>query len=218
MNPNLNNSVGTVVAVSFLCLWSEKRKFKFKLMKLEFCVIFSLSLVLFLFFEFQRPQSSVENVEVPKNVWPIVIMPDLGILKGRLNSSPNCRFYEFRGIKYAKAPSGPNRFKAPIPVEPWNGIKSAENYSQNCSTLESLMQLPESERNSSELEDCLSLDVYTSNIDFVDFKSNQAYPVMVYVHGGSFRSHNSPDFLSNYFMKRKIVLVVINYRLDSLGK
>lgn len=45
-------------------------------------------------------------------------------------------------------------------------------------------------------------------------------PVMVYIFGGGFsnnaanRSLYSPD----YFMQKDVVVVTLNYRLDSLGK
>lgn len=80
------------------------------------------------------------------------------------------------------------------------------------------MYLSESERNNIDLEDCLNLDVYSTNTNFIDLKTNNLVPVMVYVHGGSFRNYNSPDFQPHYLMKRNIILVVMNYRLDALGK
>lgn len=155
---------------------------------------------------------------ITKNKSPIVIIPRLGILKGRQTITANRRFYEFRGIKYGEAPIGRNRFKAPIPAKPWQGIRNAEHYARNCSNLEMLKNLSESKRNNIDLEDCLSLDIYTTNTNFIDFKTNRLVPVMVYVHGGSFRNYNSPDFQPHYLMKRNIVLVVMNYRLDALGK
>lgn len=147
-----------------------------------------------------------------------MIIPNLGVLKGRQSIISNRRFYEFRGIKYAEAPTGSKRFKAPTPAKPWQGIRNAEHYAKNCSNLKNIMDLSESERNNIDLEDCLSLDVYSTNTNFIDFKTNNLVPVMVYVHGGSFRNYNSPDFQPNYLMKRNIVLVIMNYRLDALGK
>lgn len=206
LNQNVNNQ--TEIIVSFRCDRPHPRSSRGKNDYFFFIHSFRI---------FQN-HTNLENVLVAQNLWPIVVIPHLGILKGRLTSSSHRRFYEFRGIKYAKAPNGKNRFKPPIPIEPWDGIRNAENYAKNCSTLKSLRHLPESERHRIDLEDCLNLDVYTSNTNFIEFKSNTTYPVMVYVHGGSFRNYNSPDFLPHYLMKRKIVLVVMNYRLDALGK
>lgn len=155
---------------------------------------------------------------ITNNISPIVIIPKLGALKGRQSIISNRRFYEFRGIKYAEAPIGSHRFKAPIPAKPWQGIQNAEHYARNCSNLKSFIYLSESERNNIDLEDCLSLDVYSTNTNFIDFKTNNFVPVMVYVHGGSFRNYNSPDFQPHYLMKRNIVLVIMNYRLDALGE
>lgn len=75
------------------------------------------------------------------------------------------------------------------------------------------------ERNQIDLEDCLSLDIYTpANRDHNFCKPKKRYPVMVYIHGGLFSEYNSPDFPPNYFMEKDIVLVIPNYRLDALGK
>lgn len=52
----------------------------------------------------------------------------------------------------------------------------------------------------------------------VQFQLNASLSVMVYIHGGGFYSHNAADYPPNYMMERDIVLVVIQYRLDILGK
>lgn len=41
---------------------------------------------------------------------------------------------------------------------------------------------------------------------------------MVYIHGGGYYLHNAEEFPPNYLMERDIVLVVVQYRLDILGK
>ena len=34
----------------------------------------------------------------------------------------------FKGVRYAAAPFGDNRFRPPQPVEPWSGVRDALNY------------------------------------------------------------------------------------------
>lgn len=41
---------------------------------------------------------------------------------------------------------------------------------------------------------------------------------MVYIHGGSFTNNNADQFPPNYLLERDIVLVVVQFRLDALGK
>lgn len=63
-------------------------------------------------------------------------------------------------------------------------------------------------------EDCLFLNVYTAEL-----KPKLPLPVMVFIHGGGYKSgsgnveHYGPDFL----VKHGVVLVTINYRLEALG-
>lgn len=63
-------------------------------------------------------------------------------------------------------------------------------------------------------EDCLFLNVYTA-----DLQPKQPLPVMMFIHGGGYKSgsgnvdHYGPDFL----VQHGVVLVTINYRLEALG-
>lgn len=43
-------------------------------------------------------------------------------------------------------------------------------------------------------------------------------PVMVWIHGGSFRAGQALEYLPGRFMEHDIVVVVIQYRLGPLGK
>ena len=45
-----------------------------------------------------------------------------------------------------------------------------------------------------------------------------AYPVLVYIHGGSYNVGTGNTFLGNILAQHGIVVVTINYRLDVLGK
>lgn len=92
----------------------------------------------------------------------------------------------FRGIPYAKAPVGNLRWKAPEPVEPWEGVLKAYNWGP----------ISYQERRASEgggdligeefycvewprSEDCLYLNVWTPAKS-----ANEKLPVGVYLHGG----------------------------------
>lgn len=60
-------------------------------------------------------------------------------------------------------------------------------------------------------EDCLTLNVYTPK------NANQGLPVMVFIHGGFFMTGSSAFFPPLYFMDEEVVLVTMNYRLNSFG-
>jgi carboxylesterase type B len=43
-------------------------------------------------------------------------------------------------------------------------------------------------------------------------------PVLVFIHGGGFQFGNSDENGADYFMDEDVVLLTLNYRLNSLGK
>lgn len=50
-------------------------------------------------------------------------------------------------------------------VGPWEGIRSAEDYGQDCPTYERLSKMSEAERKMGDIEDCLNLDIYTKQVN-----------------------------------------------------
>jgi para-nitrobenzyl esterase len=123
----------------------------------------------------------------------------------------------FRGIRYGEPPTGPLRFRAPVPVESWSGTRSAVDYGpapHQFHIAEGLL-IPESasELNAPEGEDCLSVNVVTPGTD-------GRRPVMVYIHGGNFvegagsQQWSEPSPL---VARGDVVAVNVNYRLGPLG-
>src|SRR5205823_14479827 len=84
----------------------------------------------------------------------------------------------FKGIPYAAPPVGELRWKAPQPVQPWNGIRSIAEWGPRCVQSSRLGDLDPLNKRMD--EDCLYLNVWTPATS-----SSQSLPVMVWVHGGS---------------------------------
>ncbi|XP_058065428.1 glutactin-like [Anopheles bellator] len=120
------------------------------------------------------------------------------------------RVLQFLNIPYAEAPIGPRRFRAPVAIGPWVGVKDVSIEGRPCPQLGITDLLPPLEQTRSENEDCLSLSVFTKNV-------TERRPVMVYIHGGSFTGGRAADYPPNYLLERDIVLVVLQYRLGALG-
>jgi para-nitrobenzyl esterase len=120
----------------------------------------------------------------------------------------------FLGIPYAAAPFGANRFRAPAPPTPWNGVRDALRYGPTApksgypAPYDALLADP-----SVPGEDCLNLNVWTPD------PGGSGLPVMVWVHGGTFLGGSGA--LDAYdgaaFARDGVVLVTINYWLGVEG-
>lgn len=136
-----------------------------------------------------------------------------GLLRGRkAQSVQGGNYYSFQSVPFAQPPVGPLRFKAPQPVENWNGTRDALSPGQPCLQFNLILQQFLGS------EDCLSLNVYTPKLPD-DSSEQPKLPVMVWIHGGGFAEGTSrpeihgPDFI----VDSGVILVTINYRLGVLG-
>ncbi|XP_067206770.1 uncharacterized protein [Linepithema humile] len=118
------------------------------------------------------------------------------------------KYIAFRGIPYAKPPVGELRFKDPVLPEPWSGNRDASKFGNNAVQLDIFLNQIIGN------EDCLYLNVYTTNIN-----PEKKRPVMVWIHGGAFYmgSGDATFYGPDYIVKKEVVLVTLNYRLGVLG-
>jgi para-nitrobenzyl esterase len=116
----------------------------------------------------------------------------------------------FKGIPYAQPPVGELRWREPIPVKAWTGVREVTAFGPVCA------QRPGIIPNAAEIsrEDCLYLNVWTS-----EWPSGSRRPVMIWIPGGgnSAGGSSSEGYDGEPLAKRGIVLVTINYRLGSFG-
>ena len=113
----------------------------------------------------------------------------------------------YKAIPFAAPPVGDLRWKAPQPAKPWQGVLKAEEVAK---------WPPQPERGDVSYdmmsEDCLYLSVVTP-AKTVD----EALPVMVYIHGGGFRTEHYGADLWQSLARRGVVAVSIEYRAGALG-
>ena len=123
----------------------------------------------------------------------------------------------FRGIPFAAPPIGDLRFKAPRPVEPWNGGREARTFGPISLQAPNEMLdalLPPADPPQPQSKDCLYLNVWTPGLD------DASRPVMVWIHGGAFTiGSGSEEYYNgaNLASRGDVVIVTINYRLGALG-
>ncbi len=118
----------------------------------------------------------------------------------------------YLGIPYAEPPIGANRWQAPVPAAPHDGVLKATAFGPVCP------QVEPSPKKVAQSEDCLSLNVWTPRTGTSG--AEPALPVMVYIHGGSFvDSASSLPIFDGRFLaaSERVVVVTINYRLGALG-
>lgn len=83
----------------------------------------------------------------------------MGQLKGTTRTTIyDDNYYSFEGIPYGKPPVGELRFKAPLPAEPWTGIKNCTDFNIKPIQKNPLTGIVEGS------EDCLYLNVYAKTV------------------------------------------------------
>ncbi|XP_076374990.1 juvenile hormone esterase [Megalopta genalis] len=140
-----------------------------------------------------------------------VVRTSTGPVRGIVKRTPwhNVTYNAFLGIPYAVPPLGSLRFKAPVPIEPWNKTFEATRQGLVCAQIDFFSGYYIG------VEDCLSVNVATREIG----NSSQLKPVMLWIYGGAFFAGYSnfslygPDF----FLEEDVVFASFNYRVGAPG-
>ncbi|MEW6553994.1 MAG: carboxylesterase/lipase family protein [Actinomycetota bacterium] len=120
--------------------------------------------------------------------------------------------WTYKGIPYAAPPVGDLRWREPQPVEPWQDVLACDSYGPSCpqpnDDWTGMMDVGYTD------EDCLYLNVWTPAQD-----PGEGLPVMVWIHGGAFRSGSGSLAIydGHNLAEKDVVVVTINYRLGALG-
>ncbi|NQX44884.1 carboxylesterase/lipase family protein [Paenibacillus tritici] len=134
-----------------------------------------------------------------------------GKLKGEQGDGVNV----WRGIPFAAPPVGELRFRAPQPPESWEGVREATAFGPVSLQPVSTSSTRFGGSNPVYSEDCLYLNVWSPATEQED-----ALPVMVWIHGGTFvtGAGSQPMFDGTRMAASgRVVLVTVNYRLGPLG-
>ena len=142
--------------------------------------------------------------------WPVVETK-----QGKLRGFQLDTTFVFQGIHYAEA----DRFQAPRPPEPWEGVRDALSYGFVCPLLK--QETPSAEvlvphRYWPMDEHCQNLNVCTQSLD-----PQAKKPVLVWLHGGGFSAGSAIEQQAydgeNMSRLGDVVVVSVNHRLNILG-
>ena len=137
-----------------------------------------------------------------------VVRAPAGELEGRIEGDVRV----FRGIPYALPPVGAARWKPPVPMPRWNGMRQAAEFGPRCVAPKSMGKNIYAADPVPTSEDCLTLNVWAP-------AGAKDMPVFVWIHGGALwaGSSNEPLYDGRRLAGRGVVVVSINYRLGPLG-
>jgi para-nitrobenzyl esterase len=147
-------------------------------------------------------------LSLPAAAQPVIDAP-AGAVRGSIEGEINV----FKGIPYAQPPVKGLRWRAPVPLPRWQGVRPATDFGPACiqpTTKTPNLYSPDVPLPTS--EDCLSLNVWMP-------KNAKGAPVLVWIHGGALVSGSSrePLYDGSKLAERGIIVVSINYRLGVLG-
>jgi para-nitrobenzyl esterase len=123
------------------------------------------------------------------------------------------------GLRYAAAPVGELRWKAPRPPSPHTGVLSALADGSPCPQMASDIGVPGRSGSVVGAEDCLFLNVWAPRFARAQVpQGKDRLPVMVWIHGGGNTLGTGNTFVGSRLASSQRVLVVsFNYRLGPLG-
>lgn len=119
---------------------------------------------------------------------------------------------KFLGVPFAQAPVGELRWKAPQPVQAWEGVRSAKQFGDD--PMQPNIFGDMSFRGSGRSEDCLYLNIWTTAATTAD-----ALPVLIYFNGGGLMagSGSEPRYDGSSISKEGVICVTANYREGVFG-
>ncbi len=143
--------------------------------------------------------------------------PIVETASGRLRGAASPGVVAFKGIPYGAPTGGTNRFMPPAAPSSWTGVRDALDYGPRAFQPFRAM-VPEAgdflTGTGPMSEDCLKLNVWTPAL------GDARRPVMVWMHGGGFRTGSGNSrFYEGASLARKhdVVVVTLTHRLNAFG-
>jgi para-nitrobenzyl esterase len=141
----------------------------------------------------------------------VIVQTRQGRLRGRRADSG---VLSFLGVPYAAPPFGPDRLRAPRPVESWHGVRDALAFGPEPPQ----PKLPEDVATAMGIwdpatpgEDCLNLNIWTPG------PADKGLPVLVWLAVGMFEVGTGASYDGSRFARDGVVCVTVNSRVGPEG-
>ena len=144
------------------------------------------------------------------NAFAVQVKTDNGVIEGNYNTHSGIQTYF--GVPFAKPPVGNLRWKAPQPLDKWNGVKQTKKFGPR--PMQTIVFGDMNSRSDGVSEDCLYLNVWTPAK-----RNTKDLPVLVYFYGGGNVAGDAsePRYDGESMAKKGIVVITCNYRLNIFG-
>src|SRR6478736_1367184 len=140
------------------------------------------------------------------------VTTDAGLVSGTMSADGLKTYF---GIPFAAPPIRENRWRAPQPVMPWQGVLTANKLPPEC--VQGLRSSTINHYFGDELsgEDCLYLNVWAP----ASATAGGRLPVVVWIYGGGFTqgSASSPIYAGSALARKGVIYIALNYRVGVLG-
>ena len=138
--------------------------------------------------------------------------PIVNVTGGQIRGSARAGGAVFKGIPFAAPPTGERRWREPLAVQPWSGVRDMTRFGAICPQAPTPI-VGDAIKTAS--EDCLFLNVWTAQWP----AAGAASPVMVWIPGGgNFVGAASQGVYDGESLARRgVVVVTLNYRLGAFG-
>ena len=153
---------------------------------------------------------AVTKVQAETRAADGTIKIDSGMISGVL-AGENKDVRVYKGIPYAAPPVGDLRWKAPLPVKAWTGVRECTEFG-NAEPQPNYLEMAYGFKLSKTSEDCLYLNVYVPAK-----RTSGKLPVMVWIHGGGFMLGEGATYDGENLARLGAIVVTINYRLGVFG-
>ncbi len=130
-----------------------------------------------------------------------------GVTEGEVSS--------FKGIPFAAAPVGDNRWRPPQSLPPWQGVRDATKFGADCAQMGFTPGTRTMSMSPTSSEDCLFINVWRP----AGATPGAKLPVMFWIYGGGFTGGSSSSAFTSgtHFAEQGVILVAANYRVGRFG-